>query len=73
MNIVKKYELYKKFLSTKPIFAVHMDWPAGNFYRIKMEYKIDEKYLTLNACLDKDIPFGYSANIRGENLSIEQT
>ena len=63
MNIIEKYELYKKFLNTKPVYAVHMDWKKGNFYRIKMEYKINGTDLTLNAFVYKDILFGYGANI----------
>ena len=63
MNIIEKYDLYKKFLHTKPMYAVHMDWKEGNFYRIKMEYKINGIDLTLNAFVNKDIIFGYGANI----------
>ena len=63
MTIIEKYELYKKFLNTKPIHAVHIDWKEGNFYRIKMEYKIDNKDFTVNAFVDKDEFFGYGANI----------
>lgn len=63
MNFIKRYKLYKKFLSTDPISAVHIDWKNGNFYRVKMEYKIDNMDLTVNAFIDEDEFFGYGANI----------
>ena len=63
MNFIEKHKLYKKFLETKPVSAFHMDWEEGNFYRIKMEYKIDNMNLTVNAFVDKDVIFGYSANV----------
>lgn len=70
MNTAKKYELYKKFLSTKPICVIQSNWPGWNLHTIKMNYKINEKNLILNTCVDKETPFGYRANIMNEKRKI---
>jgi len=70
MNTAKKYELYKKFLKTKPILVVPVNWPGWNLHCIKMNYNIDGKNLTLNACIDKEASFSYSANITNEKNKV---
>lgn len=67
MNIIKKYKLYKKLLNTKPVSVVRKDSSGYNFYRIQMEYKIDDENLVVNTFFSSEDEiielFGYGAQV----------
>jgi len=75
MTINKKFDLYKTFLRNKPCAVVRKDSPEMNFYRIEMEYKIENQQLFVNAFLDKNEKpgiVGYGAtinNYKGKRLA----
>ena len=69
MNTNKKFDLYKKFLSTQPISAIRVDLKEMDFYRIKMKYEINKKYLILNAFANKE-KTSYGANIMNDKNKV---
>ena len=67
MNIINKYNLYKKFLITKPVSVVRKDSIDINFYRIQIEYKINNENFTVNTFFSPEDElielFGYGIQV----------
>ena len=53
MNDIQKYDLYAKFLNTQPVNVARKDSQEIKFYRIEIEYNINNQVLFINAFVDK--------------------